>query len=412
MEKIRTIVILSEERFRKEYRHLLSRLDFARIELELLNSKDGFGDEVIEEISNFDPQLFVIDLPQERCDGLGTLNQLHDNFPDIPILAVGDSYDSVFLIEIMRLGVKEFLPRPITGDRLREACHRIYRSIYLQAGNRQPGSVLSFFGSQGGSGSTSISTNVAVSLSKLSRKKVLVVDLDTELGDVAGFFGVKENKYLMQQPTPDRSYLDPRHVSASLINHEKSGVDLLSLSDGNTHRHQPTIGEIKTLLNSLQHDYDYILLDTNNMFEDKTVAALDASHVVFLISKCNLPALRNTQKVLHVFDKLGYSKRKVRIVINRYSSTDEIRIKNFEKVLRFNVFWSVPNDFKSIIESIQAGEPLTQRSRTIPLAKSFYEMSAQVLGIQLESKSRTPGGGLTMPERKSLPLTTLDLLKS
>jgi pilus assembly protein CpaE len=411
MEKISTIVILSEERLRKEYRHLLSKLDFARVELELLSSQDGFGDEVIEEISNFDPQIFLIDLPQERSDALRTLGQLHHHFVDTPILAAGDSYDSMFLIEMMRLGVKEFLPRPVTSERLREACQRIYRSIYSQDRTRKPGTILSFFGSQGGSGSTSIATNVAVSLSKLSKKKVLIVDLDTELGDVGGFFGVKENKYLMQA-TPDRSYLDPRHVSSAVINHEKSNVDLLSLSDGNTHRHQPTIAEIKTLLNSLQNDYDYILLDTNNMFEDKTVAALDASHIVFLISKCNLPALRNTQKVLHLFDKLGYSKHKVRVVVNRHSNTDEIRIKNVEKVLRFNVFWSIPNDFKSIIESIQAGEPLTQRSRTIPLAKSFYEMSAQVLGIQLETKSRKPGGGLTIPARKPLPLTTLDLLKS
>jgi pilus assembly protein CpaE len=214
------------------------------------------------------------------------------------------------------------------------------------------------------------------------------------------------------QASHDKAYLDPRQVSGAIIGHEKSNVDLLSLSDGNARRYQPSIGEIKTLLNFLQNDYDYILLDTNNMFEDKTVAALDVSHIVFLISKCSLPGLRNAQRVLHVFDRLGYSKNKVRVVVNRYSNTDEIRLKNVEKVLKFDVFWSIPNDFKSIIQSIQAGEPLTQRSRTIPLAKSFYEMSARVLGIQLEKTPKTPGGGLMIPAKKNLPLTTLDLLKS
>jgi pilus assembly protein CpaE len=410
MEKIRTVVILSEERFRKEYRYILTKLDFARIELELLNSEAGLGDEGIEEISNFDPQLFLIDLPKERCDGLHTLNQLHRHFLDVPILAAGDSYDSMFLIEMMRLGVKEFLPRPVTAEKLKDACHRIYRSVYAQGRDKQPATILSFFGSQGGSGSTSIATNVAVSLSRLSRKRVLVVDLDTEMGDVAGFFGMKENKYLIQDSS-EKAFLDPRYAPAAVINHEKSNVDVLSLCDGNTRRYQPSIGEIKTLLNYLQNEYDYILLDTNNMFEDKTVAALDVSHMVFLISKCNLPALRNAQRVLQVFDKLGYSKHKVRVVVNRYSNTDEIRIKNFEKVLRFKVFWSIPNDFKSMIQSIQTGEPLTQQNLTIPLAKSLYEMSAQVLGIQLDKKP-SPGGGLMIPASKSLPLTTLDLLKS
>jgi pilus assembly protein CpaE len=411
MEKIKTVIILSEERFRKEYRHLLSKLDFARIELELLNSQEGLGDEAIEEISNFDPELFLVDLPKERSDGLRILNQLHRHFLHIPMVAAGDSYDSMFLIEMMRLGVKEFLPRPASAERLKEACQRIYKSIYSQIREKHPATILSFFGSQGGSGSTSIATNVAVSLSKLSKKKVLIVDLDTELGDVAGFFGVKENKYLIQA-VPDKAYLDPRQASGVIINHEKSNVDLLSLSDGNARKYQPSIGEIKTLLNFLQNDYDYILLDTNNMFEDKTVAALDVSHIVFLVSKCSLPALRNAQRVLHVFDKLGYSKTKVRLIVNRYSNTDEIRLKNVEKVLRFDVFWSIPNDFRAIIQSIQAGEPLTQRSRTIPLAKSFYEMTARVLGIQLEKMPRTPGGGLMIPATRSLPITTLNLLKS
>jgi pilus assembly protein CpaE len=386
-------------------------LDFARIELELLFSQNDFGDEVIEEISSFEPELFLVDLPKERSDGLRILSQLHRQFLNVPMLAAGDSYDSMFLIEMMRLGVKEFLPRPIGAEPLKEACQRVYRSTYSQAKAKHPATILSFFGSQGGSGSTTIATNVAVSLSKLSRKKVLIVDLDTELGDVAGFFGVKENKYLIHT-SGERAYLDPRHVPGAIVGHEKSNVDLLSLSDGSTHRYQPSISEIKTLLNSLQNDYDYILLDTNNMFEDTSVAALDVSHIVFLISKCNLPGLRNTQRVLHLFDRLGYSKSKVRLVVNRYSNIDEIRLNNVEKVLKFDVFWSVPNDFKSIIQSIQAGEPLTQQGRTLPLARSFYEMSARVLNIHLDKRPKGPRGGSMVPTRKTPHFTTLDLLKS
>ena len=135
-----------------------------------------------------------------------------------------------------------------------------------------------------------------------------------------------------------------------------------------------------------------------------------------MISKCNFPALRNAQKVLHVFDKLGYSANKVRIIINRYSKTEEIGLKDVEKALKFKVFWSIPSDFKSIIQSIQWGEPLTLRSQSTPLARSFYEMSAQVLGIQPEQRPKPPGGRLMIRTKdsatKSLPLTTLDLLKS
>jgi len=152
------------------------------------------------------------------------------------------------------------------------------------------------------------------------------------------------------------------------------------------------------------------------LLDDNTVAALDASDLIFLISKCSLPALRNTQKVLYAFDKLGYSQNKIRAVINRYSRTEDISVKHIEKALNFKVFWTIPNDYKSMIQSIQAGEPLTQKNQPIPLSKSFYDMSAKVLGIELDHKPKPPGGGWLIrskePSAKSSPLTTLNLLKS
>jgi len=412
IEKLKTVVILSEERFRKEYRYALGKVDCLRIGLELPSFQECLSDEAMEEISSFDPQIFLIDLPREQSDALRVLARLHHQFLSVPILAAGDTYDSSFLIEAMRLGVKEFLPRPLNSEKLREAFQRIHKLVFREDTDKAPAAIFSFFSSKGGSGSTSITTNFAVSLSKLSKKKVLVVDLDMQLGDVAGFFGVKDNRYLLQDGS--YTFLDPKAVFRAIVTHQKTGIDILSLDNGYSRKIRPTIGEIKHLLNFLRSDYDYVLVDTSNTIEDNAVAALDASHLVFLISKCNFPALRNTQRVLHVFDKLGYSPNKVRLVINRYSKADDIGLKDVEKALKFKVFWSIPSDFKSIIQSIQLGEPLTLRSQSIPLAKSFYGMSAQVLGIQLEQKPRPPGGDSIRTKdsaTKSLPLTTLDLLK-
>jgi pilus assembly protein CpaE len=145
------------------------------------------------------------------------------------------------------------------------------------------------------------------------------------------------------------------------------------------------------------------------------VSALDSSHVIFLVSKCSLPALRNTQRVLHGFEGLGYSPERVRIVINRYLKGEGVSLKEVEKVLGFRVFWSIPNDYRSFIRSIQSGEPLTLQNDSIPVAKSFYDMSAEVLGIKIQQNPKSPGGGLRSGAKaraEKLPLTTLNLLKS
>ena len=217
--------------------------------------------------------------------------------------------------------------------------------------------------------------------------------LDIELGDVAGFFGLKSPKSLVEDDT-ESSILDPARIFRTIITHSKTGIDLLSFSDGFPQKSRALAAELKPLLALLQAEYDYIIIDTSSTLNDLVVSVLDSSHIIFLISKCNLPALRNAQRVLHGFERLGYSSSRIRLLLNRYQKGQDVGIKEVEKTLGFQVFWSIPNDYKSLIRSIQSGDPLTLQSSSIPLARSFYEMSAQVLGIPIESHPKSGGGFL------------------
>jgi len=164
---------------------------------------------------------------------------------------------------------------------------------------------------------------------------------------------------------------------------------------------RPIGAEIKYLLNFLQREYDYIVVDATSSIDENTVAALDASHLIFLISKCDLSSLRNTQRVLHMFQRWGYpDSSHVRLLINRYSK-EGISLKRIEKVLNFNVFWAIANDFRSLTQSIESGKLLIENKQSIPLVKTFYELSAQILGIQLELPHEPPEGEFLVRARDS-----------
>src|SRR2546430_5089724 len=62
--------------------------------------------------------------------------------------------------------------------------------------------------------------------------------------------------------------------SSDVCSSDLTGIGILSLDNGYSQKNRPTIGEIKHLLNFLQNDYDYVLVDTSNTIEDHTVAAL------------------------------------------------------------------------------------------------------------------------------------------
>lgn len=414
-QKLRTLVIYYEDRFRKESRHQVGKVDSAKIVLEVPVTLGGWKSETWEEIAVVNPQLVLLELNKEPQHSLRLLRDLQENFPGIPVLAAGEQIDSGFLIEALRLGVKEVLSKPLTTDAFQQAFVRVQRLLGSAGQSKEAATIFSFFSCKGGSGSTTISTNFAVSLSKLSKKKILVLDLDVEIGDVAGFFGIKSSRFLVQADT-EGSLLDPAATFRAIITHSKTGIDILTFSDGLPQRSRALAAEIKPLLGQLQVEYDYIIIDASSTLNELVVSALDSSHIIFLISKGNLPALRNAQRVLHAFERLGYSASRIRLLLNRYQKDQDVSRKEVEKTLGFQVFWSIPNDYKSLIRSIQSGDPLTLQTNSIPLAKSFYDMSAQVLGIPIEAHPKSGGGGFLVRAKdaanKSVPLTTLNLLKS
>jgi pilus assembly protein CpaE len=412
-EKLRTLVIFCEDRFRKECRHQLGKVECAKIVQEIPFQQEDFSPETWQEIAGLAPQVLFLELNRDAGVSLRLLKELHRNFPAVPILAVAESFDPNFLIEALRLGVKEILSRPLSFDALHQAYLRIYKLAY-ESIVREPASIFSFFSCKGGSGCTAIASNFAVSLTRLTKKKALVLDLDVELGEVADFFGMKNERFLVQEG-PENTVLDSRLISRAIITHPKTGIDLLCFSDGLPRKARALAGEVRPLLGILQKEYDYIIVDASSSLNSLVVSALDSSHVIFLVSKCSLPALRNTQRVLHGFEGLGYSPERVRIVINRYLKGEGVSLKEVEKVLGFRVFWSIPNDYRSFIRSIQSGEPLTLQNDSIPVAKSFYDMSAEVLGIKIQQNPKSPGGGLRSGAKaraEKLPLTPLNLLKS
>jgi len=405
IDALKTVVILSDERHKKEYRHVLGKVDEARIELEILNLENSLSDEWIDEVSHVQARLFLVDLPREPENALGIMEQIHQQFPQLPILAAGDSYNPAFLMAAMRLGVKEFLPKPLSAEKLKEAYQRLDKLIFDPGVENSPANIFSFFSSKGGTGTTAIATNFAVSLRMHSKKKILLLDLHS--GDAADFLGVRNNIYLFEGNL-DLPVIDRQFISKAIVSHQKSGIDILSLTNRLWGKSGSVAAEIRQVLNVLQRDYDYICVDASSKLDENAAATLETSHLIFLISQSNVPALRNAQRLLLALEGRGYSESRVRLLINRYSGNEEIGLKEIEKFVGLKVFWTIPNNFNSLMQSIRLGEPLAQQTLSIPLAKTFYELSGKVLGIQSQ-RQRKPSRGSILGLEKDAPARSLSL---
>ena len=87
------------------------------------------------------------------------------------------------------------------------------------------GTVLTVFGAKGGIGKTTIATNLAASVAQAGLN-VIVMDMDTQYGDVAGLLGV-EPRYTVVDLALRAAQLDQRTLRRALVQHERTrrGVD-------------------------------------------------------------------------------------------------------------------------------------------------------------------------------------------
>jgi len=164
-----------------------------------------------------------------------------------------------------------------------------------------------------------------------------------------------------------------------LIRHD-SGVYILADPPLVEEADQISASQVRDVLSALRSMFDYIILDTPHQFDERTLTALEMSDIVLLVSLLNLPSLKNTQKCLELFGRIGLFDERVRLLLSRYLPNDEIPKESIEGILNCPVFFSVPNDYPTVISSINRGKLLSEIAPDKEVTKSFKTMAELLEG--------------------------------
>jgi len=224
-----------------------------------------------------------------------------------------------------------------------------------------------------------------------TKKSTILVDLDMQLGEVSLFLGIKP-AFNITDVADNIHRMDDALLKGFLKKHV-SGLDVLAAPDSLEKVESVGPSQIVQILQFLKNTYEYVVVDTSNSFDDHTVAALDQSSTIFLISNTDLPSLRNAQRCLSIFERMGYKKEKIKLLINRYQKSLEIRSKDIEETLSFPVYWFFPNDWPPIMNAVNSGTPLSTVNHS-EIAGSFSSFVQRVAGLQPQREPERKKGFL------------------
>jgi pilus assembly protein CpaE len=320
--------------------------------------------------------------------------------PPVNVILIRDHWDPKAVTAALDAGVREVVP---AGDpaAIVAACHRAtavpvaaqpsladdVRRPHYHAAAQAPheiappapsveGKVITVFSPKGGSGKTTIATNLAVALSEIA-PPVCLVDLDLEFGDVA----------ISLRLTPARTLADAVKMEvdgdeddalALLTTEYKPGMNciLAPIEPGDAEKIPAEL--VSDLLALLRARYAFVVVDTPSQLSGRVLAALDSSDHHLLLTNPEVPALKNLRLTLDMLDLLHYDPRRRSVIFNRADASAGISAAEVEQTIHTPIAVHVPAS-RDVPASINRGVPLVAARKDHPVSVAISRFAADVL---------------------------------
>lgn len=364
-----TIVVLSTglDNF-KEMRTALSTDN--RVQL-LAGGNDS--EQLREEIIRLKPAAAIITLGANSDQAIKLIQRLASESPKTALISAAHNAAPDLLLQSLRAGAREFLQLPISAEELKTVLDRVAEFCANQTETpKKKGRMVAVFSSKGGCGTSFLATNLAAS----ANARTVLVDLNLQAGDLPLFLGV-DPKYSFADMAENRNRLDDALIK-SFVTPYSSNLSLLAAPREADSADEIEPEHVFEVLQRLRESYEYVVLDPQHTFDSITLAALDQSDEIVLVLTLDIPAIRSTQRALEIFDRLGYPRKKIRIVVNRWSKQIDLDLRQVEKFLGEPVVGFVPSDYQTAVTSINLGQPLVQSEPNSKIAQEIGRVARTI----------------------------------
>jgi pilus assembly protein CpaE len=287
--------------------------------------------------------------------------------PALEVFLTSSRTDPQLLLEAFRLGVKEFLPQPLTRQEVEPALLRFEERFNgrMAGSGMESGRVVCVIGARGGVGTSTVSTNLAASVQQTRRhEQAVLVDLDMHGGDLGLFLDLHPAQGL-KHLAKDLSRLDETIVRSSLVKHG-SGLHLLGCGYEGFDELDSTPGSTMRIIGLLRSMHRHVFVDCGHVLEPAVREALDSSDQILVVTTLSLPVVRRTKRLLDTLRAAHYPSGKVALVVNRYANDQKELLREAEAMFGVRASGLIPNDEEAAREAIDHGTPLVlTASRTI-----------------------------------------------
>lgn len=402
-DKIRVLIVDDLPETRENVRKLLQ----FELDMEVVGQA-GNGSQAIEAARQHAPDVILMDINMPGVDGISASQGVLKINPATQIIIMSVQSEADYIRKAMLAGARDFLMKPFSGDELTSAIRRVYDSRPAiaaapvadtrasesggsQAGDEHSveGKILAFYSPKGGSGCTTLATNVAVGLA-LKGHRVALVDASYQFGDIAVMLGLRPTTTIVD--LVDRlADLDAEMINSVLTRHE-TGLEVLLSPPRPEMAEMVTTDHVELILAQLSRMFDFVVVDTPSALNDQCIMALEMSHRIVLVSQQNLATLANIRRFFELMKQIEFDFKKILLIVNRANDRFGISIRDIGDAMKRPVMASIALDEFGATQAADQGIPIVAgTSRNSPLVSSLNQLTENLEQIMLRNGGSLEG---------------------
>ena len=299
-------------------------------------------------IAEIAPNLVLVNIDEDPSQAVSLISTITQNMPDVAVLPASRVRDSSIILRVIRAGAREFLELPTQADDLLESINHL-----LNLREDAPGAVskgpqtISITGAAGGIGCTTLAVNLATSFAKSSTQEVILADFDLMLGSLDACLDIIPD-HTVQGVIQNLDRLDVTLLKRSMTRHH-TGLYVLPHPVAMEESAKIDPESLRRVLEMLKTAFPTIVIDTSKGLQVSDFVAFEMSDLILIMVQLDLTCLRNTARLLQLFQQFEGLNDRVRLIVNRSGSHEnEISVKKAEETLKMPISWHIPNATKIV----------------------------------------------------------------
>ena len=337
------------------------------------------------------PNLILLDVMMPDMSGYEVARRLRANnsTANIPIIMFTAKAQVDDKVEGLESGADAYLTKPTQPRELlaqvkallvRSQASRVAQPAVPAQVAPARGYTIGVLAAKGGLGVSSLATNLAVTIYKLTRESVIVADFTPGSGDIGLSLGYNSPNGVVQLLKKDAKSITPIDVQQHVVAHQ-TGIHLfMSPQRPRDAIYGTRVDQFKSIARQLPSIARYVILDLGSALPPVTQAILeDINEFLVVVEPTPIGALQ-TKALIDDMVSLGVRKNRIRVaLVNRQRTSLQLNWADVQEAIQHPIATVITPAPDLAYKALEINTPMVVQQPSSLTAEQFTKLASTII---------------------------------